>query len=107
MSRTYILHQENRPLTTKRQQLVPAGLISFLNLARLYLWNRPIWLWLNLILDLAIAVYSIGNGILLSGLDGSVWDADVPLWLIRIAQVVSWLAVVFGSVIPKISSLLF
>lgn len=82
-------------------------MISFLNLARLYLWNRPIWLWLNLILDLAIAVFSIGNGLSMLGLDGSKWDADVPLWFIRIAQVVAWLAVVFGSVISKVSSLLF
>jgi hypothetical protein len=62
---------------------------------------------LNLILDLAIAVFSIGNGLSELGLAGSRWDADVPLWFIRIAQVVSWLAVVFGSVIPEISSLLF
>lgn len=82
-------------------------MISFLNLARLYLWNRPIWLWLNLILDLAIAVFSIGNGLVELDLDGSGWDAVVPLWFVRIAQVLSWLAVVFGSVIPKITSLLF
>ena len=82
-------------------------MISFLNLARLYLWNRPIWLWLNLILDLAIAFYSIGFGLSNLSLDGSGWDAHVPLWFIRIAQVVSWLAVLFGSVIPKISFLLF
>jgi hypothetical protein len=80
-------------------------LISFLNLARLYLWNRPIWLWLNLILDLAIAVFSIGNGLSKLGLDGSEWDVGVPLWFIRIAQVVFLLAVIFGSVIP--TSLLF
>ncbi|KAJ6150550.1 hypothetical protein N7471_001749 [Penicillium samsonianum] len=78
--------------------LLAAGLISFLNLARLYLWNRPIWLWLNLILDLAIAVFSIGNSLLELDLDGSGWDADVPLWLIHIAQVLSWLAVVFGLI---------
>ncbi|KAJ5118115.1 hypothetical protein N7526_011138 [Penicillium atrosanguineum] len=78
--------------------LLAAGLISFLNLARLYLWNRPIWLWLNLILDLAIAVFSISNGLSMLGLGGSGWDADVPLWFIRIAQVVSWLAVVFGLI---------
>ncbi|KAJ6085105.1 hypothetical protein N7499_004734 [Penicillium canescens] len=78
--------------------LLAAGLISFLNLARLYLWNRPIWLWLNLILDLAIAVFSIGNSLSMLGLDGPGWDADVPLWFIRIAQIVSWLAVVFGLI---------
>jgi hypothetical protein len=101
----YTPHQENRPLT--RQQLLAAGLISFLNLARLYLWNRPVWLWLNLILDLAITVFSIGNGISMLGLNGSRWDAEIPLWFIRIAQVVSGLAVVFGSVIPNICSLHF
>ncbi|KGO46239.1 hypothetical protein PEX2_067300 [Penicillium expansum] len=78
--------------------LLAAGLISFLNLARLYLWNRPIWLWLNLILDLAIAVFSIGSGVSQLGLDGSGWDSDVPLWFIRTAQVLSWLAVVFALI---------
>ncbi|KAJ5176752.1 uncharacterized protein N7482_002629 [Penicillium canariense] len=85
-------------LVTLLWTLLAAGLISFLNLARLYLWNRPIWLWLNLILDLAIAVLSIGIGLSNLGLDGSAWDADIPLWFIRIAQVVSGLAVVFGLI---------
>ncbi|KAJ6115279.1 hypothetical protein N7486_001057 [Penicillium sp. IBT 16267x] len=78
--------------------LLAAGLISFLNLARLYLWNQPIWLWLNMILDLDIAVLSIGNGLSKLGHDGSRWDADVPPWFICIAQVVFWLAVVFGLI---------
>jgi hypothetical protein len=65
------------------------------------------WLWLNMILDLAITVYSIGSGLPRLGLDGSGWDADIPLWFIHFAQVVFWLAVVFGSVIPRIYPLLF
>ncbi|KAJ5851868.1 uncharacterized protein N7529_011253 [Penicillium soppii] len=75
-----------------------AGLISFLNLARLYLWNRPIWLWLNLILDLAIAICSIDFAVSMLNPDNLRWDADIPLWLVCIAQVIFCLAVVFGLI---------
>ncbi|PLB48526.1 hypothetical protein P170DRAFT_438110 [Aspergillus steynii IBT 23096] len=44
-------------------------LISFLNLVRLYHSQRALWLWLNLIFDFIIALYSIvycGQGIVLN-----------------------------------------
>lgn len=54
------------------------------------------WLWLNLILDLAIAFYSIGTGS--QGLGNYGWGSSDPLWFIRINWVISLLAVIIGSV---------